>query len=64
MQSATTLIAELEGREEKDEKRNRVASLLRFLDSTDEVKVGKSGRKSFQPGRKSVESKSSTRSEA
>lgn len=64
MQSATTLIAELEGREEKDEKRNRVASLLRFLDSTDEVKVGKSERKSFQRGRKSVESKSSTRSEA
>lgn len=64
MQSATTLIAKLEGREEKDEKRNRVASLLRFLDSTDEVKVGKSGRKSFQRGRKSVESKSSTRSEA
>lgn len=64
MQSATTLIAELEGREEKDEKRNRVASLLRFLDSTDEVEVGKSGRKSFQRGRKSVESKSSTRSEA
>lgn len=64
MRGVMTLIAELEGREEKeDEKRNRVAS-LRFLDSTDEVEVGKSGRKSSQRGRKSVESKSSTRGEA
>lgn len=64
MRGVMTLIVELEGREEKDdEKRNRVAS-LRFLDSTDEVEVGKSGRKSFQRGRRSVESKSSTRSEA